>query len=819
MRIHPPLRGGEYVFLSRTLSDAIIIGPVHRALVLLFIGSGCAALIYEVVWFQILGLVIGSSSVSLGVLLGTFMGGMGLGSLALPRVISPIRHPLRVYAVLEIGTAGIALAILYVMPLIGGVYSSWAGPGWPGIVLRSVVAAVCLLPPTVLMGATLPAIARWVEATPNGVSWMGFFYGGNIAGAVAGSMLAGFYLLRFYDVTVATFVGVVINVAVAAAGFLIARSAPYKQSGSAATFPSIDDARRIPARTWPVYVTIALSGMTALAAEVIWTRHLSLLFGATVYTFSLILAVFLMGLGIGSCAGAAIARRLDSARWVLGLCQFLLCVTIAWAAWTVTESLPYWPVDPSITRNPWLNFQLDLFRSIWAVLPAACLWGASFPLALAAVASRGEDPGRLVGGVLAANTIGAIAGALGASLIFVSWMGTGHVQQLLIVISAIAGTLMWGRRHLVVMAVAVFCALLLAWSVPRVSGEFIAFGRFLPSLTGTAEVVYAGEGLTASVAVTRDPNGMLSYHNAGKIQASSYPQDMRLQRMLGHLTTLLPETPRSFLVIGCGAGVTAGAVSINPEAERIVIAEIEPLVPEVAARYFGEQNYDVVRNPKVTVHIDDGRHYLLTTGEKFDGITSDPLDPWVKGAAALYTREFFELAKAHLKPGGVVTVFVQLYESTEEAIKSEVATFFEVFPDGAIFANTLGTLGYDLVLLGQAEPAPINVDRIEERLRSPQYARAAQSLREVNIASALDLLGTYAGQRSDLASWLKDAAINRDANMRLQYLAGRGLNLFLSDVIYDRMISSGLRFPENLFAGSPRLIAVLREDIEARQGR
>ena len=146
----------------------------------------------------------------------------------------------------------------------------------------------------------------------------------------------------------------------------------------------------IPAGAWPVYVTIALSGMTALAAEVIWTRHLSLLFGATVYTFSLILAVFLLGLGIGSSVGAAIARLLERPRWALGLCQFLLCVAMAWTAYTVTESLPYWPIEPSLTQNLWLNFQLDLFRSMWAVLPAAFLWGASFPLALAAIASRGS---------------------------------------------------------------------------------------------------------------------------------------------------------------------------------------------------------------------------------------------------------------------------------------------------------------------------------------------------------------------------------------------------------------------------------------------
>ena len=192
--------------------------PFLPALLLLFVGSGCAALIYEIVWFQLLELVIGSSAVSLGVLLGTFMGGMCLGSLLLPRVISARQHPLRVYACLELGIGVIGLLVLFGMPLVSSLYTAWVGSGVLGIVLRGVVAGLCLLPPTILMGATLPAISRWVETTPQGVSWLGFFYGGNIFGAVAGSLLAGFYLLRVYDSRVATYVAVALNVVVALIG-------------------------------------------------------------------------------------------------------------------------------------------------------------------------------------------------------------------------------------------------------------------------------------------------------------------------------------------------------------------------------------------------------------------------------------------------------------------------------------------------------------------------------------------------------------------------------------------------------------------------
>ncbi len=203
-------------------------------LLVLFVGSGCAALIYEVVWLQLLQLVIGSTAVSLGVLLGTFMGGMCLGSLLLPRLVSGRRHPLRVYALLELGIGAIGLVVLFGMPYVEQVYARYAGHGLPGILLRGAVAGVCLLPPTLLMGATLPAIARWVETEPEGVSWLGFFYGGNIAGAVFGCLLAGFYLLRVYDMATATYVAVALNVTVAAIALALAAApGPVRGAGRA----------------------------------------------------------------------------------------------------------------------------------------------------------------------------------------------------------------------------------------------------------------------------------------------------------------------------------------------------------------------------------------------------------------------------------------------------------------------------------------------------------------------------------------------------------------------------------------------------------
>ncbi len=377
----------------------------------------------------------------------------------------------------------------------------------------------------------------------------------------------------------------------------------------------------------------------------------------------------------------------------------------------------------------------------------------------------------------------------------------------------------WNVAGTVVLASAMVVAGLLARSVHELPGLLVAYGRYAATRVGQADYIYVGEGINASVAVSQLSNGVLNYHNAGKVQASSEPQDMRLQRMLGHLTTLIPPNPKRVVVIGCGAGVTAGAVSIDPALEQETIAEIEPLVPRVVSTYFAQHNFDVVRNPKVRVHIDDARNYLQTTDEKFDAVTSDPLDPWVKGAAMLYTKEFFEEVKRHLNPGGVMTLFVQLYESNTDAVKSEIATFLDAFPNGVVWGNTNEGRGYDLVLLGTLAPVKIDVDAIQARLNRPEYTRVAQSLREIGMNSAVDLFSTYAGRKPDLEPWLRDATINRDRNLRLQYLAGMGLNLYQADAIYADMLRYVTKMPDDLFIASDATKQALYAGISRAQGR
>jgi spermidine synthase len=235
---------------------------------------------------------------------------------------------------------------------------------------------------------------------------------------------------------------------------------------------------------------------------------------------------------------------------------------------------------------------------------------------------------------------------------------------------------------------------------------------------------------------------------------------------------------------------------------------MEPLIPPTATQYFGKENYNVMHDPRVQIVYDDARHFVLTTREKFDIITSDPIHPWVKGSATLYSKEYFELVKQHLNPGGIVTQWVPLYESDTRTVKSEVATFFDVFPNGSIWGNDNNGTGYDTVLLGQVDPPKIDVDAIEQRLSRPDYAAVVQSMRDVGFGSVVDLLATYAGQRQDLLPWLEGAEINRDGNLRLQYMAGLALNVSMEGAIYSQILSYK-RYPQNMLVASDSLRGVL----------
>ncbi|HVT82414.1 MAG TPA: hypothetical protein VHM90_17360, partial [Phycisphaerae bacterium] len=363
--------------------------------------------------------------------------------------------------------------------------------------------------------------------------------------------------------------------------------------------------------------------------------------------------------------------------------------------------------------------------------------------------------------------------------------------------------------------------------------------------------IYVGEGMNVSVAVTYDDQfpGYRYFHGAGKVQASSNPADMRLQRSLGHISALTnyaqtKQTPKDVLVVACGAGVTAG--SFVPYDANITIVDIEPMVPRYVTPQFADSNHDVIppswsKRPtgykKTNIVIDDGRHYIRTVKQKFDVITSDPIDPWVKGCAALNTVEYYQMCKDHLKPGGIMALWIPFYESREETSKSVIGTFFKVFPNGIVWSNDQNGAGYDAVLFGSvdmqgnATPLKIDVTQIQNYLEEEGHAKIKQSIRDVHFGErgvpgnceAVELFSMYAGTANRMGAtdkpisghWLENTEhlINTDRNLRLQYVAGLWINNTDEGKIFNNILKD-YTYPQDMFFGKQDQLQALYEILE-----
>ncbi len=765
-------------------------------LLLLFGLSGMAALIYEITWYQMLQLAIGAITISLAVLLASFMGGLSLGAALLAR-LNTKTHPLKLYAVIEVGIAVCGLAVLFLLPLLDRVYFAAVAAGMPSLLMRGLLAGLCLLPPTMLMGASLPAIVRFA-GKGEGV-WAGL-YAANTLGAMAGALAAAFLLLRQFDVAIASYAAIAINLVVAAASYALAQSQPMTDTAPQTAAPISSTSQ--PSH-WPVYAITALSGLTALGAEVVWTRLLGMLFAGTVYAFATILAVFLGGMALGSFVAAPIMKRTRPVV-ALGLCQLLLAAAIAWAAYAIAELLPKYPLY--WVRDGWSVAGGDLLYAAAALLPATLLWGASFPFAMAAV--KGDaDPAKPVGRIYVANTLGGIAGALLVSLILVVAIGTQNTQRVMLALTALGGIglLLSQLKTPVWMAGAAASAAIaavLVWKVPPLPASLVAYGPNAAMFDKELQSLALVEGINSTVAInTRNSDGIIEISVSGHVEASNQINDMRLQRMVGHLPGLLHPNPVKVLGIGFGAGVSAGTFTRYPSVKSITVVEIEPAIPPTSNKFFGPYDNHVYEDPRTRIVYDDARHYMMTTHEMYDIIAQDPLDVWVKGTASIYTKEFFEKARDHLNPGGYFTLYVPLYQADDAVIKSELETFFQVFPNGTIWGNTQGGgLGYDMVAMGQKEPLKIDMTQIQQRLNRRDYKPVKASLEEIGFHSTHFLYGTFAGQRTDLAGWLKGAQVNSDRNLKLMYLAGWAYNADLANPIYEE-ITAVRKKPTNIFSG------------------
>ena len=796
---------------------------LELSLRVMFVLSGCAALIYEVVWFHLMRLVIGASALSVGIVLASFMGGMFLGSLLFPRYVSADRHPLRVYALLELGIGVLGLAMPLLLPAVRYVYVGLVGYGSLGIALRSVIATVMLIPPTALMGATLPAIARRYAAGRRGMSSLAWLYTANTAGAVLGCLLSAFYLLAVWDVWVATATAAALNFAIGVYGLRLARTAPREaapalarpKTGAARAGAKRDRAPRARIDLRAVYVAAGLSGFTSLGAQVVWTRLLTLLFGATVFAFAIILAVFLAGLGLGSALAAYLLRRGLNAVRGLAWTQLLLIPALYVAGLVLGRYLPF-ASPPSMTPVAALH-GLHVVRAAVVILPSAVLWGMSFPLAIAAASSSGGDTGRSSAYVYAANTIGAIAAALAVSFWIIPTYGSSWAQRVLALAAGISAAVVfgamqraWGRSELRASeaafrpALALGVGLLAAALLPSFPPVFLAHGRYVWWVNPNDRYPYVSEGAASTVAVHVGLDGYRNFHVSGRVEATNNPSDLRTERLIGHLSGLPHPHPESVLVVGMGGGVSAGALSLYPEVKRIVICEIEPRVVG-ATRLFAAENYQVLDNPKVEIVFDDARHFLATTREKFDVITSDPIHPWVRGNSILFSKEYYNIVRERLKPGGLATQWVPLYETSELAIKMQMRTFMSAFPNGTVWNTNVSGKGYDVVLVGGEQPLKLDLDAIERRIRdNPQLYR---SLADVKIHNAVELVADYGASGRDMQRWLEGVPANRDFSLRLEYISGLALNTGEADPIYAHMVA-GRTFPN--VVGDPARVADLK---------
>jgi spermidine synthase len=777
-----------------------------------FVLSGASGLCFEVVWSRQLAQVFGSSSLAISTVLATFMGGLALGSWLGGKLAD--RHPRRglaAYAVCELGIAVLALAI----PLVLETYPAANAFLWQHFhdapitlaLLRFVLCALLLLPPTTLMGATLPILARHVIRTPAELGFLGTrvgaLYAANTIGAVAGAGGAGFYLLPLFGQHATYLTAVSADVLLAAA---IGASLAWRKRHPVAE-PDVPDAaaaaeaadeldlavpgRRAPAPPEPlsprarrgVLWSVGISGGVAMALEVLWSRALALVIGSSIYSFTLVLVVFLLGLSAGATWIGRPAARARRPLPALGR-AFLGVGASGVLTLRVIVDLP--PLFIDLIEGTRLEIPtvmgLQALLAALAVAPTAACLGAVMPLVMRAYAGDASAVGRDVGRAYAANTVGAITGSFAGGFVILPVLGLENgIRLAAYALLALAFTLLvvtasgWRRGVGAALAVALAATVLVTprWDVAVVTSgvfrmstakHFARAGR-IPE----ADVAYYRDGVTTTVSVERYGD-RLALKNNGKVEASSVG-DMPTQVLVGLLPVLLaPGTAQKVAVVGYGSGITVGSIAEAPEVARVDVVELEPAVLEAADRFFAAHNHSAHLNPRVHRWLGDGRNFLTAHREKYDVIVSEPSNPWIAGVASLFTREFYSFAKRHLAEGGVFCQWAQLYELGPENVKTIYRTFHEAFP--YVIAWTPADLSADTILVGSMAPIHLDFAALERRMAEP--STRAELLRG-GVARPEELFAQVILTPDEVSSFAAGAQVNTDDNALLEFSAPRDL--------------------------------------------
>lgn len=771
----------------------------------IFFLSGAAALIYQVVWIRSLSLLFGGSHLAVATVLTVFMAGLALGGYAIGKRLGGVQKLLRLYGLLELGIAAFALLFLLLLKLYPPVYIALAqfAPTSPLYLscIRITFAALALIGPTTLMGGTLPVLSALVSGRSQGIGTrLSFLYGFNTFGAVVGAAAAGFVLLRHFSVNSTLFIAILINLVV---GILAVLLQNWTQTHLENQEPAEDAAEIAPdeelvplASLKLVLWGIAISGFCALGYEVLWTRILGIVVGASVYGFTIMLVAFLTGIASGSAVYGLVLKALErqkqtgqSLRNSIVLFGFVQ-VAIGVAALVVSIAFINLPVHKPMLMKYFLLRNYSMFEARqWAniVLSLAYMFvpaffmGVAFPLAGRVHAGYKRQVGRAVGEILAYNTIGAILGSACSGFLMIYLVGIERSLQILIMINIGFGLLVifslansrklnWSvgaATALAILTLSINPGIWKIWDSRWLAiyrtNELEAYNtpESLRNALNNTQVLYYGEGAEAIVSSVKTG----SYQNFitnGRTESSNTPVDLQCVYTLGHLPMLLAKNPKNIFVLGTGAGMTLGATSVYPGVEKITLVEIEPKVLGVA-RTFARYNHNVLENNKLKIVFNDGRNFLLTSKEKFDVITADPIHPWFSGAGYLYTSEYFKLAAEHLNPGGIICQWLPIYELTNDNLKSVVRTFRENFKYTMIWLTQ-----YDIELVGSNTPIVLDEKELARRIAIPEVAG---DLTSVKMGSATEFLSYFLMGDGGVRRYSQGSTINTDDNVYLEFSA------------------------------------------------
>ena len=742
----------------------------------LFFLSGLSALIYQVAWVRLFGGVFGNTIYSASLVVAVFMLGLGVGGLVTGRwadrryAVAP-GSLLRAYGWFELVIAVMGLIIAALLPRldeVSALASSYVrdGSGWNVLSAGSYLAragmAVALLTPiTLLMGGTLTLLIRHlVRRNLDAAGWhIATLYAVNTAGAAAACLLTDFALVPDIGLLGTQLVAVACNVfAGVGAWYLSTRDSGFGiRDSKRGTRPPKSAARkeaaRVPDPTVALTaIALALSGFAAMGMEILWFRHFSILLGGFRAVFALLLAVILIGIGAGAFIGGVLDRRIRRPGACLMVTQalfvaFALIGLAAADATTIdtrlaTESGPV----PRLTEI-WFNAKPILLE----VGIPALLMGFSFPLANAMVQHAERSVGLRAGVLYLSNTLGAVCGSVGAGFVLLPMLGVQRSTTILMLAAALAIVplaLVTRPSKAVAGSLLIAPAALAVWLLLPANH---VMDRALPRLAAGERQISVSEGLIEVIAVTEIPGEGRRLFTNGHEMSSTRRLAQRYMRALAHIPLLSIDCPESVLVIGFGVGNTTHAATLHPSVLRVEVADLSKAILEHAG-YFSDVHGDVLRDARVTVYVNDGRHHLhMRPAASYDLITLEPPPIAYAGVAALYSREFYALARTRLKPKGYLSQWLPAYQVPAATTLAMIRSFIDVFPQAVLLSGA----GGDLLLLG-ANDTRIEIDpaRVDAALARAPQVRA--DLHRLDLGSAREIVGTFIGSAGMLAATARD---------------------------------------------------------------